>query len=111
MMQRRDLNASRNAGFVAADSDLALIIPAAPDASLAHEGMAISDSDGKPLVKLSGAKPIQIDLSDQSQCIALYESVVEFVKECYRDQKPPASRIGFALGHQAEQTEEKIEVA
>jgi hypothetical protein len=36
-MHRRDFSASRNAGLVAAVSDLAFIIPAAPDASLAHD--------------------------------------------------------------------------
>src|ERR1700693_632259 len=36
----RDFNASRNAGFVAAVSDLALIILAATDGSLAHEGIS-----------------------------------------------------------------------
>ena len=35
----RDFNASRNAGFVAAVSDLALIILAAADGSFAHEGI------------------------------------------------------------------------
>src|ERR1700722_16825314 len=38
-MQRRDLSASRNAGKVAADSDLAFIILAALDVSFDHEGM------------------------------------------------------------------------
>lgn len=36
-MHRRDFSASRNAGLVAAVSDLAFIIPAEPDASLAHD--------------------------------------------------------------------------
>jgi len=71
-------------------------------------GMAISDADGKSLVKFSGAKPRQIDLNDHSQCNAFYESIVEFVKECYRDAKPGANRIGFALGYQEEQKEEKV---
>src|SRR6266849_2623959 len=39
-MHRRDFNASRKAGSVAGVSDLALIILAAPDASLAHQGMS-----------------------------------------------------------------------
>jgi hypothetical protein len=38
-MHRRNLNASRNAGFDAAVSDLALIILAAPDESFVHEGI------------------------------------------------------------------------
>jgi hypothetical protein len=38
-MHRRNLNGSRNAGFVAAVSDLALIIRAAPDMSFDHEGI------------------------------------------------------------------------
>jgi hypothetical protein len=38
-MHLRNFNASRNAGFVAAVSDLALIILAAPDESFAHDGM------------------------------------------------------------------------
>jgi hypothetical protein len=39
--------ASRNAGFVLADSDLALIMPAATDGSFAHDGISpqrISDN-------------------------------------------------------------------
>jgi hypothetical protein len=36
----RDFNASRNAGFVPAVSDRALIIRAAADESFAHEGMS-----------------------------------------------------------------------
>jgi len=46
-MQRRDFNASRKAGFVKAVSDLALIMLAATDGSLAHDGTIphfISDS-------------------------------------------------------------------
>jgi hypothetical protein len=39
MMHRRNLNASLNADFVAAVSDLTLIILAAPDKSFAHEGI------------------------------------------------------------------------
>jgi hypothetical protein len=38
-MHLRNRNASRNAGFVVTVSDLALIILAAPEESLAHEGM------------------------------------------------------------------------
>jgi hypothetical protein len=36
---RRHLRSSRKAGFVAAVSDLALIIMAAPDISFAHDGI------------------------------------------------------------------------
>jgi len=36
----RSLNASRSAAFLAAVSDLALIILAAPDGSFAHQGMS-----------------------------------------------------------------------
>jgi hypothetical protein len=46
-MHFRHFNASRKAGFVAAVSDLALIIRAAADESFAHEGMSpqrISDN-------------------------------------------------------------------
>src|ERR1035441_1101764 len=40
MRHLRDFNASRNAGFVAAVSDLALIILTATDGSFAHDGMS-----------------------------------------------------------------------
>jgi hypothetical protein len=39
MRHLRLINGSRNAGFVAAVSDLALTIVAAPDMSFAHEGI------------------------------------------------------------------------
>jgi hypothetical protein len=39
VLSGKDLNASRNAGFFPAVSDLALIIEATPDESFAHEGI------------------------------------------------------------------------
>jgi len=46
MRHLRSFNASRNAGFAAAGSDLALIIPAALDESLAHQGIRLRRPTG-----------------------------------------------------------------
>jgi hypothetical protein len=47
-MHLRDFSASRNAGFVLAVSDLALIMLAAADESFAHEGINASASPTIP---------------------------------------------------------------
>jgi hypothetical protein len=57
--------------------------------------LGVADRDGKTMVRLGDDKPQPIDFSDQNQCKAFYDVIVEMVKDCYRDGKPSRKAIGF----------------
>ena len=62
--------------------------------------LCVTERDGKPLVKIGvPGKPRQIDFADLEQCNAFYESIVENIKESFRDSKKSSSKkIGFVVG-------------
>jgi hypothetical protein len=59
-------------------------------------GIGVADSNGKALVEVARNKPRLVDLNDINQRNALYDYIVDVVKDCYRSGTA-RSGIGFSL--------------
>lgn len=61
--------------------------------------LCVAEEDGKALVKVgSRGKPYKIDPEDQSQCIPIYDEIVDKVKASFSDPKRPRQKVvGFTL--------------
>jgi hypothetical protein len=67
-------------------------------------GLGVADRDGKAMVRIGPGNARQIDLSDQNQCNEFYDSIVESIKHCYRDDGNIVPKaIGFCVGGNEEE--------